>query len=195
MKRTRWPAILAVSAKLFREKGYYATTMEDISSELKLTKPALYHYVATKQELLYAICEIAITQLIEGVREIGKTNDDVVEKLRKLVFHHANMFSLHGEFTTVYLADEGKLSEVQKAYIRSLSREFELLYRELFSRAVAEGWFRELDIPVAVRAVSGMCNWLSTWYKLDGDMTTDEIASIFFDLLLRGCLREGVEVG
>jgi AcrR family transcriptional regulator len=190
MNKSRWPEILAISARLFREKGYRATTMEDISNELKVTKPALYYYIDTKHDLLYALCEAAITQLMEGVREIARSDEDVVEKLRKLVRLHVNMFSQQGDMTTVYLADEKELPQDKRNHIRNLSREFETIYRNLFQQAIDEGKFRELDVPVVVRAVSGMCNWLSNWYRPDGRLTTEEIADIFFDLILYGCSKK-----
>ena len=189
MNKSRWNEILAVSARLFREKGYRATTMEDIASELKVTKPALYYYINTKHDLLYAVCESAIERLMEGVREIMDPPAGVEEKLRKLISWHVNMFSRHGDVITVYLADESELPEDKRAFIRSLSREFETLYRTLLEQGIAEGKFRELDVPMAVRAISGMCNWLFDWFKPEGKYAADEIAGIFYDLILRGCLR------
>lgn len=191
MNRSRWDEIMAVSARLFREKGYRATTMEDIARELSVTKPALYYYIKTKHDLLYAICESAINRLMQGMREIVQAPDapaDVVENLRRLVFWHVNMFSEHGDVITVYLAEEGELPEEQRGFIRSLSREYETLYRQLLERGIEEGTFRAMDVHMVVRAISGMCNWLFAWYKQDGPSSADEIAEIYYEFILKGCL-------
>jgi TetR/AcrR family transcriptional regulator, cholesterol catabolism regulator len=189
MKKSRWDEILAVSARLFREKGYRATTMEDIAAELNVTKPALYYYIKTKHDLLYAICESAIGRLVEGVRKIMAEQIDVEDKLRKLIFWHVNMFSGHGDITIVYLGEESELPEDKRTFIRSLSREFETIYRQLLEQGIEEGKFRDMDVPMTVRAISGMCNWLFDWYRLEGKYTADEIAEIFYDLILQGCLK------
>lgn len=190
MNKSRWDEIVAVSARLFREKGYRATAMEDIARELNVTKPALYYYIETKHDLLYAICESAINRLMKGMREIMQAEAGVEEKLRRLIHWHVNMFSEEGDVITVYLAEEGELPEDKRTFIRSMSREFEKLYRELLEQGIAQGIFREMDVHMVVRAVSGMCNWLAAWYRKDGPSSADEIADIYYDFILRGCLRE-----
>jgi TetR/AcrR family transcriptional regulator, cholesterol catabolism regulator len=189
MNKSRWVEILSVSARLFCEKGYLATTMDDIARELDITKPALYYYINTKHDLLYAICEAAINELIEGVREIEKADGDPETKLHDLVRWHVTMFARNGDMLSVYLADEGELPTEKRDYIRSLSREYESIYRDIIGRAVDEGVFRELDVPMVVRAISGMCNWLASWYKPEGQLSATEIADIFFDLLVEGCRK------
>ncbi|RJP27643.1 MAG: TetR/AcrR family transcriptional regulator [Actinobacteria bacterium] len=188
MNKSRWDEIIAVSARLFREKGYRATTMDDIACELNVTKPALYYYIKTKHDLLYAICKSAIERLMEGMKSIMAEQDDIEEQLRRLISWHVNMFSERGDVITVYLAEESELPEEERGFIRSQSRDYEALYRQLLERGIEEGRFRDLDVPMVVRAISGMCNWLFAWYRQDGASTADEIAEIFFDLMMKGCI-------
>lgn len=189
MNKSRWDEIIAVSARLFREKGYRATTMDDIASELNVTKPALYYYIKTKHDLLYAICKSAIERLMEGMKGIMEERDDVEEQLRRLISWHVNMFSERGDVITVYLAEESELPREERGFIRKQSRDYEALYRRLLERGIEESKFRELDVHMVVRAISGMCNWLFAWYKPDGEATADEIAEIFFDLIMKGCIE------
>lgn len=191
MNKSRWDEILGVAARLFREKGYRATTIKDIAGELKVTKPALYYYIDTKHDLLYAICEAAIERLMEGAKKIMEEPGTVDEKLHRLIAWHVNMFSAHGDMIAVYLAEESELPEDKRKFVRSLSREYESLYRKLLEEGIKEGKFRELDVPMAVRAISGMCNWLSVWFRPGGKYTAEEIAEIFFDIFHRGCVAQG----
>lgn len=187
MAKGRWEQILGTAARLFNEKGYRATTMDDIAAELHVTKPALYYYIKTKHDLLYAVCEEAVDQLIDGVRKIEKTDDPPLTKLQQLIRWQVNMFGTYGDVMSVYLADENELEPEKRAYVRSLSREYEQVYRQVIEEAVAEGSFRKVNVPVVVRAISGMCNWLSQWYRPDGAMTAEEIGDVFFDLVVEGC--------
>lgn len=189
MSKVRWEEILSVSARLFCEKGYMATTMDDIAAELYITKPALYYYIRTKHDLLYEICESAINRLMEGVKEIDDARGTPEERLRALVTLHVNMFSKHGDIINVYLADEGELPTEKREYIRGRSREYEAIYREIIREGIEERDFRDLDVKMVVRAISGMCNWPSNWYTPEGKMTADEIAEVFIDLILNGCRR------
>lgn len=187
MNKSRWEEIMAVAARLFREKGYRATTMDDIAAELNVTKPALYYYIDNKHDLLYAICESAIERLMEGAKRIMEEEGSVEEKLQRLIRWHVNMFSTHGDVIAVYLAEEGELPPEKRTFIRGMSREYESYYRRLLEEGIREGKFREVDVPMAVRAISGMCNWLSVWFRPDGKYSADEIAEIFHDLFLWGC--------
>ncbi len=188
MNKVRWEEIMAVSARLFREKGFLATTMDDIASELYITKPALYYYISTKHDLLYEICESAINRLMEGVEAIRDSQADPEQKLRELIKWHVKMFATDGDTLNVYLADEGELPVEKRDYIRGRSREYELIYRDLFEELISQGKFRDMDVPTVVRGISGMCNWLSNWYRPDGSMTTDDIAEVFLELIMKGCL-------
>ena len=164
--------------------------MEDIASELNITKAALYYYIKTKHDLLYVICEAAIGELVEGVRKINDSPGTPEEKLHELIRWHVTMFARNGDILTVYLADESELPADKRSLIRGLSREYESIYREIMQRAIDERVFRELDVPMVVRAISGMCNWLSSWFRPDGQLAAEEIADIFFDLILDGCRKQ-----
>ncbi len=190
MSKVRWEEILGVAARLFREKGYMATTMDDIAGELFITKPALYYYIKTKHDLLYEICETAINRLMEPVAEIRNGGGGPERRLHDLVTWHVSMFSTNGDIINVYLADEGELPPEKREYIRGRSREFEAVYRGLVSELIDEGTFRDVDVPMTVRAISGMCNWLSSWYRADGAMTADEIADMFLDLIMSGLKKK-----
>lgn len=190
MNRERWEEILIVSARLFREKGYRATTLDDIAAELNVTKPALYYYINTKLDLLYAVCELAINQLLSGAKEIKNSDESLKTKLCNLIRLHVNMFSQSGDIASVFLAEENELPPEKRAYFRSLSREYEKILREILQDAVDSGLFRPVDVPLIARAISGMCNWLSAWYKPGGSLTADQVAEVYCDLLLNGLKKD-----
>ncbi len=189
MTKTSWPEILKKSAELFSRKGYGATTLEDIARELGITKPTLYHYIETKSELLYCICDQAVSRLLDRAREIQASDMEAEEKLGELIRLHLSLFSEYGDFASVFFAEEKELPERQRARIRSLSREYERILRATLRQAVEEGVFREMDVPMTARIISGMCNWLPAWYKRSGPLSTDEIASMFLEFVVRACER------
>jgi len=182
--------ILQTAARLFRENGYAATTLDDIAGELSVTKPALYYYISSKHDLLYEICESAIVRLADGVAAMDGTGRSPEERLGDLIGLHVGMFSENPDIINVYLADEGELPAEKREYIRSRSRDYESVYREAVARGVEDGSFRAVDAPTVVRAISGMCNWLSNWYSPGGPMSAGEITEVFVDLVLNGLKRE-----
>ena len=176
----RFEEVLTISARLFREKGFRATSMEDIATEMGVTKAALYYYIESKHDLLYEICDTAINHLIEGVREIrpgargpggasGQAHPLARQHVRGSRRHHQR---LPGGRKRAARGEKG-------VTCGAISREFEEVYREIIKEAMRKGEFRKLDVPMTVRAISGMCNWLSIWYRPDGRMSADRIADIF----------------
>ena len=185
----RWEEILSIAARLFRKKGYRATKLEDIAEELNITKPALYYYINSKHDLLFAICETAINSLLEEASQVVSLDIGNEEKMKRLIHYHINMFANHGDITHVYLADESELPNEQREKIRNLSKEYETTLKKVLELGVREKVFRPLNVSLTAKAISGMCNWLSDWYRDDGELNTDEIAEIYYDLLLNGCKK------
>lgn len=198
MAKTSWQEILNKSAALFSRNGYGATTLEEIARELGITKPTLYHYIDTKSDLLYAICDQAVGQLLGKAREIHDSSLGALDKLEELIRLHLSLFSKYGDFANVFFAEEKELPERQRTRIRSLSREYEEILRATLRQAVEESYFREIDVPMTARIVSGMCNWLPAWFRKSGPLSTDEIASMFTEFVIRACERrpgEAIEAG
>ncbi len=189
MASTRKEQIVATAAKLFRERGFRRTSLEDIARRLRLTKPALYHYIDSKYDLLYEICLAAVGELLERAREIDSSSLNGEEKLRALIALHVDMFGKSGDITNVYLADEDELPPRKRTKVRSMSREYEMIVRKAIEQGMREGLFDDLDVPMTARAVSGMCNWLAAWYDPKGAQSTQEIAESFARIVLDGCRK------
>lgn len=190
MSKERWEEIINVSARLFSKKDYRATTLDDIAAELGITKAALYYYIKSKHDILYAICKTAINQYRQGVEEIVKSEKDSQGRMRDIIFLNVNIFAKSGDIINVYLAEEDKLPPAKRRYITKQRREIEQIIRSLIEQAIDEGIFRKMDVPVITRAIFGMTNWLGKWYRTNGEYSADEIARIFYDLVMMGCLEE-----
>lgn len=189
MSKGRWEEIVTVSAGLFSKKDYRSTTLANIAAELNVTQAALYFYIKSKHDILYAICKTAINQYKDGVQEILNTDKKPEEKLRDILFFNVNLYSKSGDIINVYLSEENELPPAQRRYIRKTTKDVENKIRDLLYQAIEEGTFREMNVPVTTRAIFGMCNWLSRWYKTDGECSADEIAQTFVDLTMTGCMK------
>jgi AcrR family transcriptional regulator len=190
MSKERWEEIINVSARLFSKKDYRATTLDDIAAELGITKAALYYYIKSKHDILYAICKTAINQYRQGIEEIVSAERSSQERMRDIIFLNVNIFAKSGDIINVYLSEEDKLPPAKRRYITKQRREVERIIRGLVEQAIEEGVFRDLDVPMITRAIFGMTNWLGKWYRKNGEYSADEIAQIFYDLIMRGCLKE-----
>ncbi|NIH87762.1 TetR/AcrR family transcriptional regulator [Amycolatopsis granulosa] len=168
-------SLLAVAVKLFNERGYDGTSMEDLSRKLGITKSAIYHHVPSKQELLRLAVNRALDGLFEIVAELEAVDGRAVDRLEYLVRGSVRVLVDRLPFVTLLLRVRGNTKVERDALARR--REFDHIVSELVTRAVDEGDLRpDIDPPTAARLLFGMVNSLIEWYRPRGGQSADQLA-------------------
>ncbi|MGN9783928.1 TetR/AcrR family transcriptional regulator [Nonomuraea sp. ZG12] len=183
-------AILRAAVELFNRKGYDATSMGDLAKELGLTKPAIYHHVTSKEQLLGQALDDALDELTAVVTAASQdaAGTSAYERLREVVRRSVEVLVAHQPSVTLLLRVRGN-SEVELAALQR-RRWLDDRLAALVADAVAEGALRD-DVPPTLvsRLVFGMVNSLVEWYRPDGAydraMVAEAIAAIAFDGLAR----------
>jgi len=183
--------IIDTAVRIFHEKGYRAATLDDVAKDLGITKAALYHYVASKEELLSIIYIQALESFFETAYQIGEQRLPPPEKLRVLIRHHIkNIIVENLAMFAVFFSEENQLPEKDFQKIRREKRKYTRVVEAIIEAGIAQGYFRETDTKLQAFAIIGMCNWLYKWYKpAEGSQGPDDIADYFIDLLEHGYLR------
>ncbi len=188
--------ILSHAAHLFAQRGYMATSMNQVAEACGLSKATLYHYHRDKYGLLVSIAEGHVTRLHELVLDVmaQKLNPDarLRELIRRLVTEYADAQDAHRVLTE----DVKFLLPDDRA--RVLGREREVVAG--FARAVTDAYPQtgsaQLSKPLSM-LLFGMINWLFTWMKPGGNLTFEAMADIVADLFSGGVpnvkLTQGVE--
>src|SRR4051794_3220853 len=152
-------AILRAAVELFNRKGYDATSMGDLARELGLTKPAIYHHVAGKEQLLGQALDDALDELTAAVAEASREREGTTayDRLRAVVRRGVEVLVAHQPSVTLLLRVRGN-SEVELAALER-RRWLDDRLAELVADAVAEGALRG-DVPPALvsRLLFGMVN-------------------------------------
>jgi AcrR family transcriptional regulator len=183
-------AVLRAAVELFNRKGYDATSVGDLAKELGLTKPAIYHHVTSKEQLLGHALNDALDELTAAVTEAShkRAGATAYGRLREVVRRSVEVLVAHQPSVTLLLRVRGN-SEVELAALER-RRWLDDRLAALVADAVAEGALRD-DVPPALvsRLLFGMVNSLVEWYRPDGayDPATvaDAITAIAFDGLAR----------
>jgi len=190
-KSLRKKMIINAAIKVFHQKGYRAATLDDVANELGLTRPALYHYVASKENLLSLIYLKALERFFAIIYEITGMDLSPPEKLRVFVHRHLHNIVIENlAMFTVFFSEENQLPEAYFQKIRTEKRKFTRVVEDIIEEGIAQGYFREVNVKLQANAIIGMCNWLYRWYKPGkSSFKPDEIASQFIDLLENGLCR------
>jgi AcrR family transcriptional regulator len=180
------------AAALFDELGYHQTSVGDLAEACGIRKPTLYHYFSGKEEILFSIHDQFIELLMASQREREEQGVDPVDSLRGVMGDVLALLESHPGYVRVFFEHRRELSDEGRATIQAKRAQYQASVEELFRRGVDEGAFRDIDPTLATLVLAGMCNWAYHWYDAGGKLTTDEIADLFWSILLLGFEDERV---
>jgi TetR/AcrR family transcriptional regulator len=177
--------ILGAAARLFAERGYTATTMNEVAAACRVSKPTLYHYVRDKHDLLAQIAQGHVARLevlVAEVRGSGLAPEaHLRELIRRFMLAYADAQHEHRVLTedVKFLAD-GPRREVldgQRRVVRAFAEAIAALRPDLAGAA--------LDKPLAM-LLFGMLNWTFTWLRAEGRLSHEALAALASDLFFGG---------
>lgn len=182
--------IVATAARLFKEKGYRATTLEDIAAAVGMLKGSLYYYIRSKEELLYLVVRDPIRQVYSELEAIVAADLPFTEKIARAITNHMTVFHLHYPHIAVYLHDYRHLMDKLEQNVIETPKQYQRLWDTLLRQGIAAGEIRgDVDVTMAGYALLGMCNWSYRWYNPCGRFSPQEIAEVFTKIALQGLIR------
>ncbi|MFN2182452.1 MAG: TetR/AcrR family transcriptional regulator, partial [Anaerolineae bacterium] len=95
--------LLEAATRLFKEKGYHSTSMQELAEALGMQKGSLYYYIDSKEELLRRLMERATSFMASQIDEIYAADLPPAEKLRWALENHAVTMMDHLDLVAVYL--------------------------------------------------------------------------------------------
>lgn len=186
--------IVAAAAKVFREKGYHQSTTEDIAAEVGMLKGSLYYYIQKKEDLLHAVVEKPVQEMVDNLRAIAASDAPVAEKIHLLIADHLRTFDQHYPHIFVYLQEITHTSGAdQNRPFSHVGTEYRRLIEQILCDGVDKGELRrDLDPTLTSLAIVGMCNWMHRWYRPSGKVPAERVADTFASLILDGLRTPGV---
>jgi AcrR family transcriptional regulator len=181
--------ILDTAAELFTRYGYRATSLDKVAKRLGVTKAALYHYYRSKGEILYEIHLRVVTQHLEMMTPIVRSDLPAAEKLRRVIRAHIDALLRHLPRVTVFFREGHELPPRYARKIALRSREYTALVQDLVESGIKEGAFRKLDPQIVAFSILALCNSLYHWYDPQGRVFPAELADLYVELLSRGYLK------
>jgi AcrR family transcriptional regulator len=160
---------------VFNERGYEATSMEEVAARLGVTKSAIYHHVPSKGELLRLALDRALDALFAVTREPAAATGPAIDRLEHVVRGSVRVLVAELPFVTLLLRVRGN-TDVERAAL-ARRREFDRIVSDLVADAEREGGVRpDVDPVVTARLLFGTVNSLVEWYRPGGALSADDLA-------------------
>jgi AcrR family transcriptional regulator len=172
--------ILSAAANVFHHKGYHLAKMADIAAEVNLTAGSLYHHFPDgKQQILIAVLNEGLDIITAKVRDIvDNMAASPSEKLRLMVHTHILGLTEHMAIAAALVFETRTILNdrtTREAYLERRDN-FEHYYRQVIEEGIAQGIFRQVDVPIFTKTMLGAHNWVGVWYRQGGRLRGDEVA-------------------
>jgi AcrR family transcriptional regulator len=171
-------AVLRTAVQLFLEQGYHRVTLNEVAERLNITKPALYNYFRSKEDILFECWTIGQERVEDRIADTEATDLTGLVKLRMLVRAYAQVMASDFGASLVRF-NVSDLSEPNRKTTRAAKRRIDRVFRKYINQGIADGSIEPCDVKLTTFAILGSLNWIGHWYKPDGALSADEIADDF----------------
>lgn len=177
--------ILDNAARIFARKGYEKSSLKEIADKLQLSKASLYHYVKSKEEMLYLIQLDAIEEAIENLERVCNSDMNPEQKLHQAVISHVKVVTKRhvvGALRQQELILPKKWRDKIVSERDLLEKQFHIIIQE----GVERGLFIAKDVRISELSILGILNGIIRWYSPQGRLSVAEIGEAVADFIMRG---------
>lgn len=197
--KTNWrkDEIVEMAAACFMERGYHATSIDDVAKRLGSTKGRIYHHYATKTDLFFEVHRVGMAKLFAALEPALATRGSGATVLRAMLMAHAEAMLEHHTYENVvaqgvqvhrFNATTEDQREILQGLIDSRDR-FEAHFKRVISSGIADGSLRPVDVAVTAKVLLGGLQWSIFWYRPepgDGRAARRRLAAKMVDPLMDG---------
>ena len=187
-------AVIRAAAREFNRKGYHNTSLDDIAAALEVTKPTVYYYVTSKEQLLFECFVAGVERIRAAFRAVRELAVPARERLNAVLHHYGEAVASEFGWCMVRAEDQD-LAPAMSRHIKSLKSEIDQGIRRLIREGIQDGSIEPCDPKMTAFALAGALNWIAHWYREDQSLTPAQIAGAFVTVFegglrpRRGALR------
>lgn len=179
--------LLAVATRMFAEKGFESTSVQEIVNAAGVTKGAMYHYFGSKDDLLYEIYHRLLGLQMSRLEHIADGPGSAEERLRAAAVDVLTTSFLYLDDFTVFFRSTHLLPRDRREAVRAERRRYHERFRGLVEEGQREGTFRgRTPADIAVHFFFGTVHQIGAWYRPGGRLKPAAISEHYVDLFLNG---------
>ena len=182
--------ILEAAARLFRDKGYSATSMRDLAQAVDLKASSLYNHISSKEEILQKICFDNARHFLSAMKEIEKQEVTATGRVKALLKVHIRLATEDPTSVTSFNDEWRHLSEPLLTEFKALRKDYESRFKAIIKEGIEKGEFEPLNPTILLYTLLSSIRWLYDWYLPSGNLTAEELTNDVLTLLLKGIIKD-----
>jgi AcrR family transcriptional regulator len=184
----RWEEIIRAAARIFYEKGYEATSLQDIASAVGLLKGSIYYYIETKEDMLYELVSRAQDLMASTlVEDTATAAASAPLRLRAFIGRWMALSAREREWATVAEREFTRLSRARLQEVIVRRDTFSAFVKSLVEQGVADGAFDPaVDLSLASSAVFELMKTTHLWHRPGGPLSLSEVGDWYATFVIRG---------
>ncbi len=177
--------VILTAGRLFCRHGYERTTVRELAKAVGLQSGSLFHHFRSKEEILVAVMNNGIQEVIDGGEQALARYDAPADRLAALFRVHmwSMLHGAGGDAMNALVYEWRSLSAPSQASVKALSDRYEQMWQEAVAAAVEAGLLKG-DARVIKRCVLGAMNLTVQWYRPGGRLEP----AAFIDAMLQASL-------
>jgi AcrR family transcriptional regulator len=184
-------AVLHTAVRMFLERSYGRTSMDDVATQLNITKPALYHYFRNKEEILVEIYRLGTDLIDEMLDSIEADEKPGLDKVADFIAGYIQIIT--GDFgRAVIRLDDGELSKAGRKLVRGRKREIDHRLRAIIEAGIRDGSIASCDAKIASFILAGAIHGMAAWYEPAGPLKLSAITCQYAQILTAGLAADGL---
>ena len=186
VSNSRRAQIKTEAALLFRQKGYPATSMRSLATQIGVEAASLYNHFPSKAAILEAICFEMAEEFQEAQVEIFYGNAPADQRLHQAILAHVNILARNLDSAAVFFQDWRHLPEPGLSEFHQLRKAYEQGFRAIVQEGKKNGLFRSVDDKFTVLTILSALNMMYEWYRPGGEMKAHDVGEQLADNLING---------
>jgi AcrR family transcriptional regulator len=177
-KRSRDREVVEAAVRLFSEKGYASTSVQDLADELGMLKGSLYYYIDTKETLLKRIFEASHDEVSEIAERHRAGDAPPLERLRAFLEEYALWYATHLQRASLFAREWRYASDELRQVMTKQRKYYDEVLRHFILAAQETGEVRkDLDVRLATYFVMSAVSSLPDWFNPRGQQTAEHVAA------------------
>lgn len=186
-KSSKREIIFTAAAKLFRDRGYQATSMRDLAEAVDLKASSLYNHIGSKEEILREICVANADKFSAGMQEVMQSDANPLEKIKALINMHINIAVNDYTSVTSFNDEWRHLGEPALSNFKEKRKKYEREFLSIIEEGIAQKQIQDINPMVCMYTILSSTQWV---YDAHLDLDQSSLSMDIKRMLISGIERD-----